>query len=358
MPGETKQDRSATEAVVNAAHDAVLSLRAQINTLNAQLETMNKALVEAENNYCAVLVRNRPPEPPEPPSNRMCMNYLSSKLIVPYPPVESGVDRTPYEMIAFWRDIWLYLDPSLTERIRLRSLCHLFNASLGNTPEDTKGLFTEFPHRNHTSLASLLSCCRELYEIDPTRAPTIIFIKEGVHEVEDYLDINYPLKIIGAGRDRTTVYGGGFCIQGTREEGKRVVLRGITMKGSSGCGLLNDNGLSFLCKDMTFTQCGGHGVGAQNTKGRLINCVITQCRGSGIFCLENALIELEGDQTKVDGNVTRGDSYTYGLYTFSTSSRIHLLFPLTQESVSTNNRGSGNYGGDGTIETVDTLESL
>ena len=52
------------------------------------------------------------------------------------------------------------------------------------------------------------------------------------------------------------------------------------------------------------TQCDGAGVFAENTKGRLLNCVITQCNYSGIFCRENALIELEGDQTKVDGNVT------------------------------------------------------
>ena len=74
---------------------------------------------------------------------------------------------------------------------------------------------------------------------------------------------------------------------------------------------------------------------------------------------ENALIELEGDQTKVDGNGTRGRSYNYGLTTVDTSSRIHLLFPLTQESVSTNNRGGQNYGGyAGTIQTVNTLEPL
>ena len=40
-----------------------------------------------------------------------------------------------------------------------------------------------------------------------------------------------------------------------------------------------------------------------------------------------------------------------------TSSIIHLLFPLTKESVSTNNRGGGNYSsGDGSIETVNAFE--
>ena len=98
-------------------------------------------------------------------------------------------------------------------------------------------------------------------------------------------------------------------------------------------------------------------VFAVNTKGRLINCVITQCGNSGIYCRENALIELEGDQTKVDGNVTSGYSHHYGLHTIGTSSIIHLLFPLTKESVSTNNNGGRNYGSllGGTIETVHTL---
>jgi hypothetical protein len=133
-------------------------------------------------------------------------------------------------------------------------------------------------------------------------------------------------------------------------------MQGMTMKGSRGYGLYGYNGLSFLCKDMTFTQCDYSGVEAYNTKGRLINCVITQCGDSGIFCSSNALIELEGDQTKVDGNVTSGNSGCYGLKTYYTSSTIHLLYPLTKESVSTNNQGGRNYNSDGgTIETVHTL---
>ena len=106
---------------------------------------------------------------------------------------------------------------------------------------------------------------------------------------------------------------------------------------------------------MNFTQCRTFGVWAKNTKGRLINCVITQCKQSGIYCSMNALIELEGDQTKVDGNVTAGRSRDYGLFTDDTSSRIHLLFPLTKESVSTNNHGGGNYRSGGTIQTIESF---
>ena len=156
------------------------------------------------------------------------------------------------------------------------------------------------------------------------------------------MEINYAMKVIGAGRDKTTIRGGGFGIRGTREEGKNVVLKEMTLQEASDDGLFANNGLSFLCKEMTFTQCGQDGVAAANTKGRLINCVITQCGWSGIFCNRNALIELEGDQTKVDGNVTE-EMNDYGLYAYDRSSIIHLLFPLTQESVSTNNNGGRNY---------------
>jgi len=193
----------------------------------------------------------------------------------------------------------------------------------------------------------------------------LVLIKEGTFHIlvtknnygqdVNYVTIGYPIMIRGAGQEKTIIHGG-FKIEGTKEEKKRVNMQSMTMKGSSGSGLSGSFGLSFLCDSMTFTQCGNCGVFANNTKGRLINCVITQCEGSGISCLGNALIELEGDQTKVDGNVTSG--YGYGLVTYDTSS-INLLFPLTKESVSTNNRGAGgNYSYNGTIQTVDALESL
>ena len=187
---------------------------------------------------------------------------------------------------------------------------------------------------------------------------------KGTHIMTKDLKIEHPINIIGAGRDQTFVKGcglrdmkerfegGGFKIYGEKEEGKNAVLKDMTISENGGagvkeCGL---NGLSWLCDSLTITQCAG-GVSAWNTKGRLLNCVITQCGGSGIACWEDALIELEGDQTKVDGNGTDGMG-GYGLQTSHTSSTIHLLFPLTQESASTNNGGGGNYGGKGTIKTV------
>jgi hypothetical protein len=228
-----------------------------------------------------------------------------------------GDGQEPLHLFKWWKRIFALVGPTHSERVHLRLLCNMFNASLppGLGTGEYKGcVYTEYPHPSHPSLDSLIARCNELHREDPTRAPTILFIREGNHEVErHYLRITYPMKIIGAGQEKTTIHGG-FEIRGTKEENKRVDMQGMTVKGAKITGLYGYNGLSFLCKDMTFTQCGRHGVEALETKGRLINCVSTQCGSSGIFSAGgDALIELEGDQTNVDGNVTSGNSSCYGL---------------------------------------------
>jgi hypothetical protein len=145
-----------------------------------------------------------------------------------------GDGQEPLHLFRWWKRIFELLDPphydpNHCDRIHLRCLCNMFNAALKPPPKGMKGKWTEFPHPNHPSLESLIARCRQLHDEDPRRAPTIIFIKEGVHEVdEDYLKINYPLKIVGAGRDKTIIHGGGFNIQGMKEEGKRVTLSDMT----------------------------------------------------------------------------------------------------------------------------------
>jgi len=241
----------------------------------------------------------------------------------------------------------------------------MFHASLKPIPDDLKGKFTQFPHPNHPSLASLFRRCYELYEIDPTRAPTIFFIEEGDHEAGGDLVINYPMKIIGAGRDKTTIHGGGFMIRGRATEDDHyaefdhyaeleVEVSGMTVDGRRSCGdgLHGDKGLTFLCTSMTFTKC-NNGVVACDTNGRLVNCVITQCTGRGILAGYNAVIQLEGSETKVDGNMTLEES-DYGLEICDTSA-ILLLWPLAKENVSTNHYKNGtdrNYNSYHFIQTV------
>ena len=321
------------------------------------------------------------------------LSFLGQNLIEVYP---QNSTQKPVHLIAYWRDIFAYVDLTVHDNLCLRRMCHLFKDSLKAIP---KGMYTEFPHPNHTSVQSLIKRCHELYEAEPTKAPVIFFIKKGRYDVkENYLHIQYPMKIMGAGQDKTFIQGGGFRIvyskYSNNEDGKRVELSGMTVCDTKANGLRaaghkvnKRKGLFFLCDRMTFTRCGsnstvmphhddcarrrgergrfrgGHGVKAKNTKGRLINCVITQCEGSGIYCSYDTLIELEGSQTKVDGNNTSRSTDCYGgphgLTSQNTSCSIHLLFPLTKESVSTNHHNGQNYasyrGGD--IETVESFST-
>ena len=66
------------------------------------------------------------------------------------------------------------------------------------------------------------------------------------------------------------------------------------------------------------------------------------------------LITMNGSGTSIHNNVTGGRSDHYGLYPYNCSiSFIHLVSPLTIESISINNGGGGNYRDIGTIAIVD-----
>ena len=60
------------------------------------------------------------------------------------------------------------------------------------------------------------------------------------------VNINYPLMMIGAGRNKTFLTGYNVDIGGTKEQGKEVAVQDMTSSGAE-CGLYADNGLSFLC---------------------------------------------------------------------------------------------------------------
>jgi hypothetical protein len=230
-------------------------------------------------------------------------------------------------------------------------------------------MFTTNPHPNYPTLNALLDKLNDTYFKEPTKAPSLVFIMKGTfHSTcnnNEHFIIKYPMQIIGAGQNKTTIHGG-FLIQATKQEGKRVTLNDMTLSHSNAAGLFCQNCLSVLCDSVTITGCDGHGVYAYFCVVRLINSRITKCGRSGICC-RDALVELEGSETKVDRNYTCGRGDNYGLYTCAfygsvpTTSSIHLLFPLTKENVSTNNCNGHNYGGDGRggiIKTVDTLKSL
>ena len=315
--------------------------------------------------------KQQPPRaspPPNPtPTTTTPITYLSTHLIIPYFITTKGEIKRPEHLIAWWSRIFSFWGK---DTIQLRFLCRLFRDAIKPPP-----LWTSFPHPNYSTLTELMDTLNRVYAQDPKKAPKMVFILEGTFQGNiSIVNIEYPLTIIGAGQDKTFLSGYSFEIKGKEEEGKRVVLKDFTSRQSQFNGLFASikvyqftNGLSFLCDSVTFTQCGANGVSAIQSKGRLINCVITQCGGSGIFCMENALVEVEGRRTVVQGNVTDRASNQYGLRTQYDTSFIHLLSPLTKESVSINNHGGRNYingrnfsngqnyGGDGTIETVDVF---
>ena len=253
--------------------------------------------------------------------------------------------------------IFSFLRFNEKKKYHLRTINRLFRNVFKPPP-----LWTSFPHPEFATLTELVSRLNEVYAKDPLQAPTLVFVMQGTFHrnssVEIQTSIRYPMKIIGAGQNKTFLSGYGFQISGTKETGKRVELIGMTVSNSKGCGLYGNNGLSFLCDSMTFTQCRFSGVAATETKGRLRNCVITQCQQSGICSHHNAVIEVEGCLTKVEGNVKSGRTRQYGLRTSAELSFVHLLSPLTKESVSKNNRNGKNYGGlvgGGMIETVNVF---
>jgi hypothetical protein len=293
-------------------------------------------------------------------------SYLSTHLIVPYIVTTDGTIKRPEHLIAWWSRIFSFYIPDDRHRYQLRYHCRLFRDSLKPPP-----LWTSYPHRKYPRLNRLMDKLNSIYQTDPNKAPKLCFFLKGTFRGncrppnKTIAVIKYPIKMIGAGQNKTVLSGYTFRIEGTKEEGKRVILKDFTISAASKKSNAYDNGfknynglegncgLSFLCENMTFTQCGGAGVYAMDAKGRLKNCVITKCGSSGIQCVGNALIELEGNLTRAYWNGTNNDKDDYGLNALYTSSRIHLLFPLKKKSVSSNNRGGRNYGGDGEIAIVD-----
>jgi hypothetical protein len=171
---------------------------------------------------------------------------------------------------------------------------------------------------------------------------------------QPYVLFEVPMIVSGGGREKTFVKGGGFLIYG--EEGQHCTFFDLTIQKTKEEGLNGYTGMSFDCRRVKFDECGRCGVRAQNTKGRLTNCQVTNCTMSGILSSSDSTIEIEGEESRINNNCTNGESFYYGLDAHNSSSIIHLLSPLKKEDVSTNNNGGGNYDSEyGQIETVNSF---
>jgi hypothetical protein len=179
-----------------------------------------------------------------------------------------------------------------------------------------------------------------------------IFLENGVHDEKgESVVIDFPTTIIGESKDGCTIIGG-LMMKGKREDD--VNVKNLTISQSKGHGVEGDGDMSFHLFHLNIEKCKYSGICVYKTKrNTMSNCQVSHSKTSGVLVYANGLITMNGSGTSIQKNVTGGDSDLYGLNTEDSSSSIHLVSPLTKESVSINNGGGGNYGGDGFIAIVD-----
>jgi hypothetical protein len=193
----------------------------------------------------------------------------------------------------------------------------------------------------------------------------VIFLENGEHTIEtekvegyddpmNILIIDFPVTIIGESKDGCTIIGG-LKMTGKKEDD--VNVKTLTISQSKGQGVYGYEGMSFHLFHLKIEKSGEDGVRVRETnRNTMSNCQVSHSKESGVIVLDG-LIKMNGSGTSIHNNVTSGSRHCYGLYTNSSSS-IHLVSPLTKESVSINNGGGGNFGGKGTIKTIRLKEEV
>jgi archaellum component FlaF (FlaF/FlaG flagellin family) len=180
-----------------------------------------------------------------------------------------------------------------------------------------------------------------------------IYFENGIHEEKGkIIVVDFPVTIIGASRDRC-IFKGGFKIEGKEED--NVAIANLTICESKAVGVAGVGG-SFQLNKVTVDLC-EHGVVivSRSQRNTMTDCKISNSKGSGLMVSNGGLMTIEGDTTTINDNCTDGSSDDYGLdtgYTDASGARpgtIIIKSPLTKESISTNNGGGGNWGGEGTI---------
>jgi hypothetical protein len=187
-----------------------------------------------------------------------------------------------------------------------------------------------------------------------------IFLENGEHTFDHkdgrgkdckYLVIDFPVTIVGESKDGCTIIGG-LMMKGKKEDD--VNVKHLTISQSKGNGVFGFQGMSFHLFHLKIEKSERFGVYVDHTKrNTMSHCQVSHSKYSGVRVYDDGLITMNGSGTSIHNNVTSGYSGCYGLDTLNSSGSIHLVSPLTKESVSINNGGGGNYGGDGTIETIE-----
>ena len=210
--------------------------------------------------------------------------------------------------------------------------------------------------------------------------PSLLFIENGEHTIEIYkeeymlddseagcrcyygpyvgdyniVNINIPISIIGESREHCIVMGG-LLMNGKKEDD--VNVSNLTLRKSRGSGVCGNNGASIHLDNVSVENSRSCGISLYSSKRNTMkNCNVSHSNGCGLRVMSGGLMTIDGNATTIHHNCTNGrngntfeGSNNYGLrntghYPFTNSS-IHLVSPLTLETISQNNHGGGNYGG-------------
>ena len=191
---------------------------------------------------------------------------------------------------------------------------------------------------------------------------TEIYLEEGMYtidlykneygKVRNYVEIDFPVSIIGQSKDGCKIIGG-LLITGKKED--NVYVKDLTFSNSIENGVCGDKRGSFHLDNVCVEKSGSFGVSVNGTtRNTMNNCVINCSKWSGLLVWGSGLMTIDGTATNIHHNATSGENHHYGLCTDSSSDAIHLR-SLTIEQISTQNSGGGNCGGQGTLKTIETI---
>ena len=192
----------------------------------------------------------------------------------------------------------------------------------------------------------------------------VLLLRDGEYRVEvgdldengSFFELEKPIKIYGQGRGETTLVGFGLQIKGNKDG--VVEIGDLKIKDCGVFGLNADNGMNLIVKRCTMEKCHEHGLRVWAADVSCDDLQVTGCHGSGV-CVFEGTLKLNGEGTRIEGNVTEGDSNSYGVQAYKPSaSKIQLVVPLTKETISINNGGGGNWGGSEEHGDIGTIEQV
>ena len=249
--------------------------------------------------------------------------------------------------LTWFTYIFACLQPTKHENLQLRPLCKLFSEALKPLP-----CWTSFPHPEYSTLTALFARFDALSISGSTNIPKLVLIENGIHdEGGNIVDINISISIVGESRERCVVIGG-LRMKGNGYINNYVNISNLTLRKSKWNGVFGNRSASFHLDNVSVENSGMCGIGVHGSKRNTMkNCNVSHSKYHGLYVQAGGLMTIYGNGTTIHQNGT--GAFGDGLYAYPFSS-IHLVSPLTIETVSTDNGSGRNFGGEGTIAIVDS----